>query len=208
MRADRIGIQSTRANFTGFSDVLALSKKDANIGELDFIAMKLDNNGTKDLDTFRDLKKRLKCAPQEVDRDLLFFMRMTNLNGEELFSLDANHLLSGKSLVDMNKMKAANKEDAVFMDIFKMINVKIYTFLLDLTKRISDAKGVERSLEDTVSVSVHSVNKITELSGFQPLGIFMVTDAMNRHDLPTYQGVAKKLNQSFKNNLELFLKNR
>ena len=123
-------------SFKGYSNIVSLHK--ANIGGLEtsYIALKLDDNGEKDLSKLREIRK-LQNYPANYPYDnILTLVHVTDGRYEDLY-FSENHICLGEQL---KVVKDEYVPKFVKNDEFKKIeeaHLKAYTLLASLTKRMS-----------------------------------------------------------------------
>ena len=150
-------IQNT--NFKGCTNVIGL--KNALIGDsfVTYISTKLNNEVTPDLDRFHEICKIKNLLPEGENSDVLTFMYKFNVETKKdgLF-LQNKRLCWGDELARLGQ-KHSDEEYKLFEDF----HIKMYTFLADITKRLSNQKfplkdnDLANVLKNTFSSLSHNV---------------------------------------------------
>lgn len=115
-------------NFKGYKNLITFDQESKG-NRLALFAVQLDNNGTKDLENYKQLTKFDKCFDSKMD-DTLLCIYSENPNHRAMY-LNNDILLSGNELKEASK-KLSKKQ-------FPQIEsgyLKAYTQLASLTKRI------------------------------------------------------------------------
>ena len=115
-------------NFKGYKNLITFDQESKD-NRLALFAVQLDNNGTKDLENYKQLTKFDKCFDSKMD-DTLLCIYSENPNHRAMY-LNNDILLSGNELKEASK-KLSKKQ-------FPQIEsgyLKAYTQLASLTKRI------------------------------------------------------------------------
>ena len=147
-------IYSTTQNFKGISNPITNLVRAQN-ALINIFSVQLDNMDTKDLNTFRDIKQRLNFHPKEVEGDVLNINLIEMDDGTKGFFVNGKPILQGN---DLRQLSEYNFETKAAMEAYKedeRAHLKLYTFIADLTKRISNRKSLP------IDEDLHHVAKST-----------------------------------------------
>ena len=189
----------TSLSFKGFSNIISDVNQSNDGMKLAFIALQLDNNGKPDLDTFIKLKDEAGIEGQELIDDKLVLTHFASPHkGEYLVLNNDNVLPNSENLLAKERAKTPE-----FLQ-YKTVAMKIYTFLSDLTSRVSKAKSVETEPYDMSYVISQTRNCITNISKSREIGYNIVKYAKLKGD--THKKDAEYFNQTISKRLAKFFK--
>ena len=126
-------INYSNVKFSGYSNIITNSLRGSNDTSIDFIAMKLDDNGEKDLTKFREIKNMMDLSPEVIDKDILVYTNCIHNYIGEVGIFSKVMLNCGEGLL------IAKQE--LSPDEYKNLEgftLKAYTFVANLTKRIAN----------------------------------------------------------------------
>ena len=124
-------VNYSNIRFSGYSNIIANSIKGSNNASIDFIAMKLDDNGEKDLTRFREIKKMMDLSPETIEKDVLTYTNCIHNHIGEVGIFSKNMLNCGEGLlIAQQELKPQEYKE------LERFTLKAYTFVANLTKRI------------------------------------------------------------------------
>ena len=175
-------INSTNKNlncpsFKGFSNIISEVHQSDDGIKLAFIALQLDNNGKPDLDNFIKLKDDAGIYGDELYDDKLVLTHFAAPHwGEHLVLNSDNVLPNSDKLLAMNALKSPEYAE------YKTVTMNIYTFLSDLTSRISKTKFVETVPYDMSYVISYAEDCIAAIGNSAEIGYNIVNHAKLKGD--------------------------
>ena len=126
----------SRTNFKGYSNVISLINAPIDDKSISYIAMKLDNNGEKDLDKYIEIQKMQNQYKGSADDILSFAYSYNKRTGLDMFYFQGKPMFFGSELLYLEENfvpRAISKKD--YKNI-ETIHMKIYTMLASITKRM------------------------------------------------------------------------
>ena len=112
-------------NFKGYKNLITFDQESKG-NRLALFAVQLDNNGTKDLENYKQLAKFDKCFDSKMD-DTLLCIYSENPNHRVLY-LNNDILLSGNELKEVSKGYKVNIHDRISQKGKKSIYTYTHTY--------------------------------------------------------------------------------
>jgi len=133
-------VNYSNIRFSGYSNIIATSMQGSNDTSIDFIAMKLDDNGEKDLTKFRQIKKIMDLPAEEIEKDVFTYINCIHNQIGEVGIFSKIMLNCGEGLL-IAKEELSPKD---YKDL-EQFTLKAYTFVANLTKRIFKDESVHNT---------------------------------------------------------------
>lgn len=155
-------ITNNNLNFKGYKNFLGCDiQLPAINSSLTSINLQLDNNGTRDLDAYRELRRLMGYEGDTLNNDVIHCMYSEIPSGKFFF-------VNGKSLYDANELKNLSRysERNDFIKEEKA-HLKAYTLLASLTRRIMNNELIPSDGE-MYKVIENSFNMFKEMFGNDP----------------------------------------
>ena len=147
-------------NFKGYKNLISFDQESQG-NRLALFAVQLDNNGTNDLDNYKQLSKFNHCFDSKMDDTLLCVYSETPNN--RILHLNNDILLSGNDL-----KKTSQKISPTFFSQIETGYLKAYTQLADLTKRIITDNNVSFKDDGIQKVIKHTQKILTSFCNGDP----------------------------------------
>lgn len=173
MKVDKI---NTNINFNGYKNIVCESYKDFPMST-SFLATKLNNIGTPDLDVWHAIQKRF--FPNQKLKDVVS-VKMFEIEGKN------PTLILNNREIKPSKMEIGNEEEK--------FGIKAATFIASLTKRIMEDNKIikDRELPETVETLVDEMYDLIGVDKFTSHYAFMNIVAK---DMPP-QPIAYRMNKA------------
>lgn len=157
-------ITNSTTSFTGYSNVLAKIKTDKRLNTY-FITAQLNDAGIKDLTEFKNLKQAINTAANNnnnnlnVNSDIITVTyKFSDSKDTEILTID-NVGLCMASELKRTKKKCIKNNNYDLYTLIEQLNLKAYTFLAGLTKRISNDNNI-RQFDVTNEQHISSIKTI------------------------------------------------
>ena len=153
-------------NFKGYKNLISFDQESKG-SRLALFAVQLDNNGTKDLDNYKQLARFDKCFDSKMD-DTLLCVYSEAPNHRAMY-LNNDILLSGMELKEVSQRFSPN--------MFSQIEsgyMKAYTQLASLTKRIMADKNAALKDEGMQKVMQNARKILTSFCDGNPSYAFQI----------------------------------
>ena len=152
-------VNYSNIRFNGYSNIIASSLKGSEDTSIDFIAMKLDDNGEKDLTRFRQIKKIMDLPADEIEKDVFTYVNCIHNRIGEVGIFSKMILNCGEGLL-IAKKELSPKE---YNDL-EQFTLKAYTFVSNLTKRIIEDRNPHNIIDaNCQSVYQEALSRIDQL---------------------------------------------
>lgn len=156
-------------SFKGYSNIISAHNLPAEGFYTTYIAMKLDDEGGHDdLSTYKNLRKLAGYPEGLKDEDILTFTYVTDKKISEDFFFGEKSFCTGEQLEYAREKLVPNILSKKKYSNFEIVHLKIYTFLADLTKRLSNEKfeKEDENMKRVIQVLFSNLQKINKL-GFR-----------------------------------------
>ena len=145
-------------SFKGYSNVLSRVIQDNSDRKVAFLSVKLDNYGNKDLETFRQLKRRMNLSQELVNDDVLTLTYLKNDKNSEAFFYDKFILPAQKNCTELG--------------------AGLFSFLSDLMYQIKGSSHNNTDITGYMDVAEKAKEKLCEISKNERFGHEFVKDAL------------------------------
>ena len=145
-------------SFKGYSNVLSRVIQDNSGRKVAFLSVKLDNYGNKDLENFRQLKRRMNLSQELVNDDVLTLTYLKNDKNSEAFFYDKFILPAQKNCTELG--------------------AGLFSFLSDLMYQIKDSSHNNTDIIGYMEVAEKTREKLSEMSRNKRFGHEFVKNAL------------------------------
>ena len=152
-------------NFKGYTNIISAHNIPTNGIYTTYLAMKLDDEGGhNDLSTYKNLRKLAGYPDGLKNEDILTFIYATDNNTSENFYFGEKGFCTGEQLEFAQKKLMPNILSKEKYSDFEKTHLKIYTFLADLTKRLSNEKfeNEDENIKRVIKVLFSNLQKIAK----------------------------------------------
>ena len=195
-------------SFKGYSNIVSAQKINIGALETSYIALKLDDNGEKDLSKLREIRKLQKYPANYKNDDILTLIHVTDKKYEELY-FSENLMCWGEQL---KVLKDEYVPQFVKKEEFKKIeqaHMKAYTLLAGLTKRMSQDKFENE--DGDIKRVIQTLYRNLQLIGSKDLRIFNKAEAFELTSagclkLSKFQSLAAKFNKKIASTMTAYFR--
>ena len=185
-------------NFNGYKAILAYGTTDKNALErYTLLAVKLDNEGKKDLENYQNLLRYYKDNVSknklyDISNDTFSILykrlvnpRTTKIHKKHMFFNDIE-LMFGK-ILRYNRTRFQNNQD---FQKFEQYTIKVNAFIADLTSKIAmQNKPIFNNTTDLIDIYIHSLSVIRRTNCMDNDTIISLLDDASKQKV-RYQNVA------------------
>lgn len=186
-----------KISFKGYSNIISAYKVPIGGYTTSYLAMKLDDEGKKDLTKFKELRKGLGYPEGLANEDVLMITHLTDGLTEDIYIGEKGICTGEQLLYTREKFVPRFFNQKKFKEI-ENIHLKIYTFLADLTKRLSYEKFENensnvKEVIKTVYKNLQNINKVGFLFFDQREAFNLTSIGALKQD--SFQKMARSLNR-------------
>ena len=186
-----------KISFKGYSNIISAYKVPIGGYTTSYLAMKLDDEGKKDLTKFKELRKELGYPEGLANEDVLMITHLTDGLTEDIYIGEKGICTGEQLLYTREKFVPRFFNQKKFKEI-ENIHLKIYTFLADLTKRLSYEKFENensnvKEVIKTVYKNLQNINKVGFLFFDQREAFNLTSIGALKQD--SFQKMARSLNR-------------
>ena len=186
-----------KISFKGYSNIISAYKVPIGGYTTSYLAMKLDDEGKKDLTKFKELRKGLGYPEGLANEDVLMITHLTDGLTEDIYIGEKGRCTGEQLLYTREKFVPRFFNQKKFKEI-ENIHLKIYTFLADLTKRLSYEKFENensnvKEVIKTVYKNLQNINKVGFLFFDQREAFNLTSIGALKQD--SFQKMARSLNR-------------
>ena len=188
----------TNTNFKGYKNVISTDLKDDRLRFM-FFSLQLNDEGNKDLTKFREIKKMISgLTKSQIEDDVLTLTyKLIPIEGE-ILTLDNTKMSLADDLFHLEKtlpaLKYKSEED---------FNIKAYTFLANLTRRMMK-NGLYEKDRDITKVISSTINKYKIMMNSEKNAFEIINYALLKNK--PCDKIAYSFNRGIYKNMEKFFK--
>ena len=152
-------------SFKGFSNIISAYNVSTGGLNTSYIAMKLDDKGgSNDLAKYKQLRKELHYSQGLPNEDVLTLIHVTDGATEDLFIADRGLCLGEQLLYARDKFVPRIFSLKKYKEM-EALHLKIYTFLADITKRLSNEKfeNEDENIKGVINAIFTNLQKISKV---------------------------------------------
>ena len=155
-----------KLSFKGYSNILSAYKVPVGGYTTSYLAMKLDDEGKKDLTKYKQLRKEMGYSQGLMNEDILIITHLTDGLTEDVY-LGEKGICTGEQLLYAKEKFVPRFFDQKKYKEIESTHLKIYTFLADLTKRLSNEKfeNEDSNVKEVIKTVYKNFQKIRK-AGF------------------------------------------
>lgn len=123
-------------NFKGYSNIISLINAPIDDKSISYLAMKLDNDGERDLDKYIEIQKMKNQYNGSSDDILTFAYSYNKRNGLDMFYFQGKPIFWGNELLYLEENFVPRALSHKDYKKIETIHMKMYTLLASITKRM------------------------------------------------------------------------